>query len=168
MFIALALSITLALEGFMYNFLKPWNLKLFLITISMNLVLNPLMNILLLKLATIHTYSYLLFIFEIITSLIETMILFIVFKKEFAFIMQVAFLANLSSFLVGDILNQFVLEKQGALFCSLFFVLITAILFAVDLLVAYSLNKKDNSNHYSRDSQAKSKDAHDDNQSRDH
>lgn len=159
MFIALALSITLAVETLVYNFLKPWNLKLFLIVIFINALLNPLMNIVLLQFRNFGSYLQFLFIFEILTSLIEATVLFIFLKKDYLRILRVAFLANLASFLIGDILNHFIINEKGALVGSLIFMVSTSILLVIDIFISRRFDNKDNSDYQSRNHQTEGKNA---------
>ena len=120
--ILLPLSITLALETGIYMILKHKDLKLFIAVTVMNLILNPAMNIVLLNIANQYYWLF-LSIFEVSTVLIESLIVFLFIRKNYAITLLFAFLANLLSFIVGLSLF-FLYETKIAIIIvtSLFFI----------------------------------------------
>lgn len=105
--IILALMITLAVEVNIYIFLDRKNIFLWLTATIMNIVLNVGMNILLYFMPTEFWYWFTLWIYEILTFIVEGLIIFIVFKYKLVKCLLVALIANASSFLVGLLINQF-------------------------------------------------------------
>lgn len=105
--IILALMITLAVEVNIYIFLDRKNIFLWLAATVMNIVLNVGMNILLFFMPTEFWYWFTLWIYEILTFIVEGLIIFIVFKYKLVKCLLVALIANASSFLVGFVINQF-------------------------------------------------------------
>ena len=105
--IILALMITLAVEVNIFIFLDRKNIFLWLVTTVMNIILNVGMNILLYFMPTEFWYWFTLWIYEILTFIVEGLIIFIVFKYKLVKCLLVALIANASSFLVGFVINQF-------------------------------------------------------------
>ena len=105
--IILALMITLAVEVNIYIFLDRKNIFLWLVATIMNIVLNVGMNILLYFMPTEFWYWFTLWIYEILTFIVEGLIIFIVFKYKLVKCLLVSLIANASSFLVGYVINLF-------------------------------------------------------------
>lgn len=149
--IVLALSITIAIESLIYNFLKPFDLKLFLVVFFMNLILNPTMNYLLNTITTIDNYYYLLATFEVATTIIEALIIYLLIRPKLWKAFTFAILANLGSYVVGIITNNFVKDKNGAIIGSIIFFIIAAVLFLYIIFRVFyrfydkKYNKRDNS-----------------------
>lgn len=118
----LPLSITLALETGIYMILKHKDLKLFIVVTIMNLILNPMMNLILLNIPN-NYYWLSLSLFEIATVFIESLIVFLFLRKNYAKTLLFAFLANLLSFAIGLSLF-FLYETKIAIIVvtSLFFI----------------------------------------------
>ena len=96
------LAITLLIETGIYMILKHKDLKLFLVVSIMNLLLNPLMNIALIYLGKdAISYWVTLSVSEVLTILIESLIVLIFMKFKYHKILLFAFIANLVSFLIG-------------------------------------------------------------------
>ena len=110
--VILPLVITLVIETGIYMILRHRYLKLFLVVSIMNLILNPTMNIILLYFGdTQLKYWLILAIGEVSTTLIESVIVFIFMKFKYLKILFFAFVANLTSFLLGLSL-RFIYENR--------------------------------------------------------
>lgn len=100
--IIFSLAITLCIETFVYMFLKPRDLKLFIIVSGLNIILNVTMNIILTyAIKEEIAYWIILSIYEVLTTLVEAMLITYLMKFRFLKVLLFAFIANLSSFLVG-------------------------------------------------------------------
>ena len=105
--IILALMITLAIEVNIYIFLDRKNIFLWLTATIMNFILNVGMNILLYYMPTEFWYWFTLWVYEILTFIIEGFVIFFIFKYRLVKCLLVALIANASSFLVGLLINHF-------------------------------------------------------------
>lgn len=122
--IVLPLAITLALETGVYMILKHRDLKLFIVVSIMNLILNLSMNIGLYFIKDEMTYWLILSISEVSTVLIESLIVYFFMRIKYLKVLLFAFLANLTSFLVGLLITPIYQTKIAAIVvCSLFFVI---------------------------------------------
>ena len=102
LFILFPLVTTLVLETGIYMILKHRDLKLFLVVSIMNLLLNPAMNIILTFFGDTATkYWLILGIGEVLTTLIESLIVFVFFNFKYLKVLIFAVIANAVSFLVG-------------------------------------------------------------------
>ena len=110
MSIVIALMITLAIEVNIFIFLKRDNIFLWLVASIMNVILNVGMNVLLYFMPTTFWYWFTLSVYEIATLIIEGLIIFLIFKYKFFKCLLVSLIANIASFLVGLIINQFTLN----------------------------------------------------------
>ena len=110
MSIVIALMITLAIEVNIFIFLKRDNIFLWLVASIMNVILNVGMNVLLYFMPTTFWYWFTLSIYEIATLIIEGLIVFLIFKFKFFKCLLVSLIANVASFLVGLLINQFTLN----------------------------------------------------------
>ena len=108
--IVLALMVTLAIEVNIFIFLKRDNIFLWLTASIMNVILNVGMNVLLYFMPTTFWYWFTLSIYEIATLIIEGLIIFLIFKYKFFKCLLVSLIANVTSFLVGLLINQFTLN----------------------------------------------------------
>ena len=108
--IVLALMITLAIEVNIFIFLKRDNIFLWLVVSIMNVILNVGMNVLLYFMSTTFWYWFTLSIYEIATLIIEGLIIFLIFKYKFFKCLLVSLIANVTSFLVGLLINEFTLN----------------------------------------------------------
>lgn len=145
MYIIFALALTIALEGWVYNFLKPWNLKLFLVTMVMNSILNVAMNLVLTNLINPANYYYFLALFEVLTIVIETLILFLIFKEKLLKTFLFSLGANIVSLSFGLFINQFITSEKGAIIGSLICVVVAGILLGINLFLAGALYRINNS-----------------------
>ena len=103
--IVFSLAITLCVETFVYMFLKPRDLKLFLIVSGLNIVLNVTMNVALIYAIKDQTIYWIILIsYELLTTCIEAFVITILMKFRFLAVLLFAFIANLSSFLIGLVL----------------------------------------------------------------
>lgn len=147
MHIIFALALTIALEGWIYNFLKPWSLKLFLVTMVMNSILNVAMNLILTNLINPANYYYFLALFEVLTIVIETLVLFLIFKEKPLKTFLFSLAANIVSLSFGLFINQFITSEKGAMIGSLICVVVAGILLGINLFLAgafYSINNSKN------------------------
>ena len=110
MSIVIALMITLAIEVNIFIFLKRDNIFLWLVASIMNVILNVGMNVLLYFMPTTFWYWFTLSIYEISTLIIEGLIVFLIFKYRFFKCLLVSLIANVTSFLVGLLINEFTLN----------------------------------------------------------
>lgn len=110
MSIVIALMITLAIEVNIFIFLKRDNIFLWLVASIMNVILNVGMNVLLYFMPTTFWYWFTLSVYEISTLIIEGLIIFLIFKYKFFKCLLVSLIANVASFLVGLLINEFTLN----------------------------------------------------------
>ena len=96
--IPFALLLTLVIEVPIYMILKWGNLKLFIVASVMNLVLNTLMNLILYNSGN---YWLELALFEIATTLIESLIVFLFCRFKYWKCLLYATIANGASLLIG-------------------------------------------------------------------
>ena len=119
------LSITLAVEVPIVLLLKWRDLKLFITASVINLITNPLMNFIILKMGGTFTY-YALFVacYEIGTVFVEALVVFLLCKTKFPMTLLFVFFANLLSFVVG-LMFDFVYQSETKLllFTLIFFAL---------------------------------------------
>ena len=100
------LSLTLLIETVIYMFLKWGDIKLFLVVSIANLVLNTTMNFILLSISDINTYNIVLISYEIGTTLVEALIIFLFMRFKFWKTLLFAIAANGASFLMGFLLRD--------------------------------------------------------------
>ena len=100
------LSLTLLIETVIYMFLKWGDIKLFLVVAISNLVLNTTMNFILLGITDVNIYYAVLISYEIGTTLIEALIIFLFIRFKFWKTLLFAVLANGASFLMGFLLKD--------------------------------------------------------------
>ncbi len=98
------LAITLAIEVPIYLLMRWRNLKLFIVASVSNIVLNLLMNILLTRFSG-NDYYLFLGLYEVLTTLVEALIIFLVCKSKYIETLLHALAANMTSFIVGLLLN---------------------------------------------------------------
>ena len=93
---------TLLFETGIYMILKHRDLKLFLVASIMNLILNLAMNLTLTYLGDTPTkYWLILGIGEVLTTLIESIVVYLFMRFKYLKILLIAVIANVTSFLVG-------------------------------------------------------------------
>ena len=121
--ILFSLSITLLIETGFYMILKHRDLKLLLIVSLLNLVLNPAMNLIVFYFAKDEvTYWVILSIYEVMTTLVESLVIFLLMKFKYLKTLLFAVLANASSFLIGLLLRPAYETKTTVIvLTSLFF-----------------------------------------------
>ena len=95
------LSLTLLIEIVIYMFLKWGDLKLFIVASLANIVLNPVMNFILLSMTDVKIYYIFLISYEIGTTLLEALIIFLFTRIKFPKVLLFAIAANLASYLMG-------------------------------------------------------------------
>lgn len=119
--ILLPLFITLGVETGIYMILKHKDFKLFCVASLMNVVLNSLMNVGLYFLSFNRViYLVILIISEISTVVIESFILYFVFKFDYKKILIVSVISNTLSFLVGFFINSFYNYLLDLIMCLVF------------------------------------------------
>lgn len=120
----LPLSITLALEVGIYMILKHKDLKLFIVAAGMNFILNPLMNLELFFISHKTLYWIILSVCEVSMVFIESLIIYLFIRIKYLKVLLFAFIANLTSFLIGLSLSfLFEMKIAAIVACSLFFVI---------------------------------------------
>ena len=122
--IILALMITLAIEVNIFIFLERHNIFLWLTATAMNVILNVGMNILLYYMPSEFWYWFTLWVYEILTFIIEGFIVFAIFRYKLIKCLLVSLIANAASFLVGYIINLFTLNEVAELILLIVFGLI--------------------------------------------
>ena len=145
--ILFALSITLMIEPIIVSAMKRFNMKLFITSLGLNIILNVTMNLLLYALNQDHYYVYLA-IFEFATVIIETLMIFMINKTDLQKTLLFVLLGNLASFLVGIILNKVAIYKNVELILTIVFFVITCGLLAFTA-VLFALSYEDNKNNKS-------------------
>ena len=121
--ILFSLSITLFFETGIYMILKHRDIKLLLIVSVMNLILNPAMNIIFYyAIPDEKTYWLALIIAEIMTTLIESVIVFLLMRFKYPKTLLFAFIANATSLAIGLLLRPVYETKTTIIvLTSLFF-----------------------------------------------
>ena len=141
------LSITLAIEVPIYLLLKWRDLKLFVTASVSNLVLNLLMNSILYFAIGPHNselyYGFLVF-FEIFTTVIESLIIFFVMKCKYKEAVLHAFVANLTSLLVGLALNNLYDFYTLRIVLTLFFLSVFVFIEIITIIHYVKTHKKEN------------------------
>ena len=128
MYYILPLAVTLTIETGIYMILKHKDMRLFLLVSILNTLLNLGMNFTLsFFLNETGTYWALLGAFEVMTTLIEALVITLVMKFKFTNVLLFAFLANLASFLFGTLLNLRIANMKITP------IIISAILFSIYL-----------------------------------
>ena len=115
------LSLTLLIETVIYMFLKWGDIKLFLIVAISNLVLNTTMNFILLSIENVNTYYIVLASYEIGTTLLEALIIFLFMRFKFWKTLLFAVLANGASFLMGFLLKDVYQTKTTIIVLTIIF-----------------------------------------------
>ena len=106
LFVIFPLITTLVLETGIYMILKHRDLKLFFVVSIMNLLLNPTMNFILIIFGKDHlSYWLILSIGEVLTTLIESLIIYLFMKFKYLKILLFAVIANAASFVAGLLLD---------------------------------------------------------------
>ena len=135
------LAITLAIETPIYLLLKWRDLKLFIIASVLNLLLNITMNISLMFISDVTAYYAVLISYEIITTLVESLIIFLLMKFKYWKVLLFAIAANIASFLVGYFLQPVYQTKITIIVLTVIFLF--AYLFVEILtLISFSSSRK--------------------------
>jgi len=138
------LSLTLLIETVIYMFLKWGDIKLFLVVSIANLVLNTTMNFILLSISDINTYNIVLFSYEIGTTLVEALIIFLFMRFKFWKILLFAVLANGASFLMGFLLKDVYQTRTTIIVLTIiFFVLFIAF----EIMTIFIHSRRNNKTH---------------------
>lgn len=150
--IILSLSITLAIEVPIYMILKHRDMKLFAIASLLNIILNLSMNIGLSYVTERGLYWLILSLSEVATTLIEATVIYLFMKFKYLKVLLYAFIANLSSFLVGYLLSLTGLyETKIALFVVLGLFLVIYLFSYAFVLTVTILNYRNRNNDSRRD-----------------
>ena len=129
------LAITLCIETWIYMLLNRSSLKLFIVASLMNLVLNTSMNIILTIFGKDNlSYWLILSIYEVMTTLVESLIIFFIFKFKYFKTLLIALIANVSSFLIGLVL--------GSIHSNLVLLIIFTSLFFLGYIALYILTMR--------------------------
>lgn len=121
---------TLLFETGIYMILKHRDLKLFLVASIMNLILNLAMNLTLTYLGdTPSKYWLILGIGEALTTLIESIVIYLFMRFKYLKILLIAVIANVTSFLAGLAVDP--------LYDNLVALIIVLILFVLGYLATY-------------------------------
>ena len=154
--ILLPLFITRAVETAIYMFLKPKDLKLFIVVSVMNLFLNMGMNIGLSFIDKQDLYWIVLSSSEVATILIESVIVFLFIKEKYPKVLLFSCIANAASFLIGFLLSLTPIyqTKIAAILVCLLFVVIYLVIYFLVLSMA-ALRYRNRNNDSGRDEQDK-------------
>lgn len=129
------LAATLIIETGLYMILKHRDLKLFLVVGMMNAILNPTMNLLIIHFGdTQFKYWLILSIGEVLTTLIESLIVFLFMRFKYLKILLFAFIANLASFLIGFLFEPVYDNKTLLVILTIVFLLIYLIIYIFVLI----------------------------------
>ena len=149
--ILFSLAITLSIETGIYLILKHRDLKLLLVVSLMNLALNPTMNILLIYVIKGEVaYWVFLGLFEILTTLVESLIVYKFMRFKYLKILLFAFIANASSFLIGLALSPIHQTKIAIIVLTSLF----ALVYLVTYLTAFALSSYRSKDNRKSDSSA--------------
>ena len=119
--ILLALAITLAVEVNLFMLLDYKNLKLFILVSIINIVTNITMNVILLLANNDALYYIILSLFEGGVIFLEAFFVFLFLKYKYTRCLFFSLIANVTSFLVGLLINQFTLNETTKLILSISF-----------------------------------------------
>ena len=138
------LSLTLLIETVIYMFLKWGDIKLFLVVSISNLVLNTTMNFILLSITDLNIYNIVLISYEIGTTLIEALIIFLFMRFKFWKTLLFAVLANGASFLMGFLLKDVYQTRTTIIVLTIiFFVLFLAF----EIVTIFIHSRRSNKTH---------------------
>ena len=141
--IVFPLAVTLVIETGLYMILKHRDLKLFLVVGIMNAILNPTMNILLLLCGdTQLKYWIILIAGEILTTFIESLVVFFFMRFKYLKILLFAVIANLGSFLIGLALEPLYGNKTILIIVTVVFLLIYIAIYLVVLISFFKKNRE--------------------------
>lgn len=141
--IVFPLAVTLVIETGLYMILKHRDLKLFLVVGIMNAILNPTMNIVLLLCGdTQLKYWIILIVGEILTTFIESLVVFLFMKFKYLKILLFAVIANLGSFLIGLALEPLYGNKTILIIVTVVFLLIYIAIYLVVLISFFKKNRE--------------------------
>ena len=125
--------------------LKHRNMKLFIVVSLLNLLLNPAMNIGLSYINDKTIYWIVLSISEVTTTLIESLVIYLVMRFKYLRVLLFAFIANATSFVIGLSLSFLYQTKIAA-------IIVSSLLFGVYLftygfiLLTMLINKRNSQN----------------------
>lgn len=137
------LMVTLVIETGLYMVLKHRDLKLFLVVGSMNIILNPTMNIILLMNGdTELKYWLILAIGEVLTTVIESIIVLLFMKIKYLKVLLFAITANMGSFLIGLAFRPVYENKTILIILTIFFLLAYLAIYLVVLISSIKKNIK--------------------------
>lgn len=142
------LSITLAIETPIYLLLKWRDLKLFIVISILNLVLNPTMNIILGYMPNHTAYYATLISYEIMTTLVESLVIFLFMRFKYWKVLLFAMIANGASFLMGYLLRPVYQTKITIVVLTVIFLLVF-LFFEVLTLLSYMKRDRDSDNNQS-------------------
>lgn len=138
------LSLTLLIETVIYMFLKWGDIKLFLVVAVSNLVLNTTMNFILLGITDVNIYYAVLISYEIGTTLIEALIIFLFMRFKFWKTLLFAVPANGASFLMGFLLKDVYQTRTTIIVLTIiFFVLFLAF----EIVTIFIHSRRSNKTH---------------------
>lgn len=141
--IVFPLAVTLVIETGLYMILKHRDLKLFLVVGIMNAILNPTMNIVLLLCGdTQLKYWIILIVGEILTTFIESLVVFLFMKFKYHRILLFAVIANIGSFLIGLALEPLYGNKTILIIVTVVFLLIYIAIYLVVLISFFKKNRE--------------------------
>ena len=129
--IILALAITLAIEVNLYMILDYKNLKLFIVVSIINITTNSSMNLILLTTRNDFYYYLILSIFEVSVVFLEALVVTIILKYKYTSSLLFSLIANVSSFLMGLLINQIVKTNTAVIIAIIVFMVIYFIGFGI-------------------------------------
>ena len=129
--IILALAITLAIEVNLYMILDYKNLKLFIVVSIINIITNSSMNLILLTTRNDFYYYLILSIFEVSVVFLEALVVTIILKYKYTSSLLFSLIVNVSSFLMGLLINQIVKTNTAVIIAIIVFMVIYFIGFGI-------------------------------------
>ena len=129
--IILALTITLAIEVNLYMILDYKNLKLFIVVSIINIITNSSMNLILLTTRNDFYYYLILSIFEVSVVFLEALVVTIILKYKYTSSLLFSLIVNVSSFLMGLLINQIVKTNTAVIIAIIVFMVIYFIGFGI-------------------------------------
>ena len=131
--IVFALFITLGVELLITSLFFFKDIKVLISLTIANVILNLAMNMTIGVMPNETAYYIYLAVFEVFTTLVESIVLIFVCNKKPLKSLLVAALANISSLGIGLLINHFEIDTKTKMILTIIFALIYAIVVAIDV-----------------------------------
>lgn len=148
-FMLFALFITLIVETFFYSFLKKGDKKFLIFVLLMNTFLNAIMNVILLSAKSEEMYYLILLASEIVTIIIESLLITFIFRLKAKEVVGVVLSANVVSFFIGAGFYTLGIidERKGPTWWTLIFTFYVLIFLCSFLFTTRQDNNNDNNRY---------------------